>query len=119
VLIHVVETASFNNASCRKTNKQDMDKMRREGDRMEIGSKRSKKIVIRRYFNSNFCADTMHLKCGISLKRNRNESSHNAIGVGTERMELDKRVETVPPSHSLTKRARLESSPAHRHFTSR
>ena len=77
----------------------------------EVGKK-----AIKRYFISNFCADTMHLKCGISLKRKRNESSHNATGVSTERMGLGKRVETVPLSHSLTKRFQLESSPAHRHF---
>ena len=41
MLIHVVETASLNNARCRKTKKRDLDKMRRQGDRMEIGRKRS------------------------------------------------------------------------------
>ena len=50
------------------------------------------------------------------LTRRHSESSHNAIWVSTERRRLAKRIETVPPSHFLSKQVRLESSPANRHF---
>jgi hypothetical protein len=69
MLIHVVETASLNNARCRKTKKRDLDKMRRQGTEWRLEENEVRKRAIKRYFISNFCADSMYLKCGISFKK--------------------------------------------------
>ena len=80
---------------------------------MGIGRKRNEENSnkVKLYFDllCRFCAFGMWNV----LKRRRNESSRNAIGVSTERGRLGKRVR---PSHSLTKCVELESSAAHRHF---
>jgi hypothetical protein len=66
-----------------------MDNMRRQGDRRGIGGKGSEE-------NKNKDIFYLDLLCIWIVE------------------QLDK---TVPPSHSLTEYVRLESSPAHRHFT--
>jgi len=93
-----------------------MDKTAKTGGQKGIEGKRSEE-------NSNeqiFYLELLCWYCAIGLwnilNRRHNDSSHNAIGVSEERRGLGKRVETVPPSYSLTKHVRLESSPAHRHL---